>query len=54
MSGVGFLAARAPDTEAQRMFSNDVAELGEVMNVLKLRAYQPATLSHNFALMGEP
>jgi uncharacterized peroxidase-related enzyme len=53
MSGVGFLAARAPDAEAQRIFDDDVAELGYVMNVSKLWAYQPASLNHLFDLMGE-
>jgi uncharacterized peroxidase-related enzyme len=53
MSTVGFLAARAPDADAQRIFDDDVAELGYVMNVSKLWAYQPATLNHLFALMGE-
>jgi uncharacterized peroxidase-related enzyme len=53
MSTVGFLAAKAPDAEAQRIFDDDVAELGYVMNVSKLWAYQPATLNHLFDLMGE-
>ena len=53
MSAVGFLAAKAPDAEAQSIFDDDVAELGYVMNVSKLWAYQPATLSHLFDLMGE-
>jgi uncharacterized peroxidase-related enzyme len=53
MSTVGFLAAQAPDAEAQRLFDDDVAELGYVMNVSKLWAYQPATLNHLFDLMGE-
>jgi uncharacterized peroxidase-related enzyme len=53
MSTVGFLSAQAPDAEAQRIFDDDVAELGYVMNVSRLWAYQPATLSHLFDLMGE-
>ena len=53
MSTVGFLAAQAPDAEAQRIFDDDLAELGYVMNVSKLWAYQPATLTHLFDLMGE-
>ncbi len=53
MSAVGFLAAQAPDAEARRIFDDDVAELGYVMNVSKLWAYQPATLKHLFDLMGE-
>ena len=53
MSAVGFLAAQAPDADAQRLFDDDVAELGYVMNVSRLWAYQPATLNHLFDLMGE-
>jgi uncharacterized peroxidase-related enzyme len=53
MSMVGFLAGQAPDAEAQRIFDDDVAELGYVMNVSRLWAYQPATLNHLFDLMGE-
>jgi len=53
MSDVSFLAECAPDAEAQRIFDDDVAELGYVMNVSKLWAYQPATVSHLFDLMGE-
>jgi uncharacterized peroxidase-related enzyme len=53
MSMVGFLAGQAPDAEAKRIFDDDVAELGYVMNVSRLWAYQPATLTHLFDLMGE-
>jgi uncharacterized peroxidase-related enzyme len=53
MSTVGFLAECIPDGEAQRQFADDVDELGYVMNVTRLWAYQPATLSHLFDLMGE-
>jgi uncharacterized peroxidase-related enzyme len=53
MSAVGFLAAKAPDAEAQSIFDDDVKELGYVMNSSRLWAYQPATLSHLFDLMGE-
>ncbi|HXA27482.1 MAG TPA: hypothetical protein VN193_01940 [Candidatus Angelobacter sp.] len=53
MSAVGFLAAPEPDAEAQRIFDDDVAELGYVMNVSRLWAYQPATVNHLFDLMGE-
>jgi uncharacterized peroxidase-related enzyme len=49
----GFLAAPEPDEEAQKLFDDDVAELGYVMNVSKLWAYQPATVAHLFDLMGE-
>jgi uncharacterized peroxidase-related enzyme len=53
MSTLGFLAEHVPDAEAQRIFDDDVAELGYVMNVSRLWAYQPATLNHLFDLMGE-
>jgi uncharacterized peroxidase-related enzyme len=53
MSTIGFLAAQAPDAEAQGIFDDDVEELGYVMNVSKLWAYQPGTLKHLFDLMGE-
>jgi uncharacterized peroxidase-related enzyme len=53
MSTVGFLAAQEADAEAQGIFDDDVAELGYVMNVSRLWAYQPATLKHLFDLMGE-
>jgi uncharacterized protein YciW len=49
----GFLAAPEPDAETQRLFDDDVAELGYVMNTSKLWAYQPATVAHLFDLMGE-
>ena len=53
MSTIGFLEAQAPDADAQRIFDEDVEELGYVMNVSKLWAYQPLTLTHLFDLMGE-
>jgi uncharacterized peroxidase-related enzyme len=53
VSTAGFLAECAPDAEAQRLFDDDVAELGYVMNVSRLWAYQPATVNHLFDLMGE-
>jgi uncharacterized peroxidase-related enzyme len=53
MSDVSFLKACAPDAEAQRLFDDDLEELGYVMNVSRLWAYQPATVSHLFDLMGE-
>ena len=53
MSAVGFLAEEAPDADAQRLFDEDVAEDGYVMNVTRLWAYQPTTLTHLFDLMGE-
>lgn len=53
MSTIGFLAAQAPDADARRLFDEDAEELGYVMNVSRLWAYQPLTLRHLFDLMGE-
>jgi uncharacterized peroxidase-related enzyme len=53
MSAIGFLATPESDAAAQRIFEEDMTELGYVMNVSKLWAYQPATLTHLFELMGE-
>jgi uncharacterized peroxidase-related enzyme len=53
MTNSGFLTAPEADDAAQRLFDDDVAELGYVMNVSKLWAYQPATVTHLFELMGE-
>jgi len=48
---IGFLAAPETTAEAQTMFDEDVAELGYVMNVSRLWAYQPATVSGLFNLL---
>jgi uncharacterized peroxidase-related enzyme len=53
VSAVGFLAEEAPDADAQRLFDEDVEEDGYVMNVTRLWAYQPTTLTRLFDLMGE-
>jgi uncharacterized peroxidase-related enzyme len=53
MSAIAFLAEPEPNAEAERIFKDDVADLGYVMNVSRLWAYQPATLNHLFDLMGE-
>ncbi len=53
MESTGFLATPEPNEEAQRIFDDDVAELGYVMNSSRLWAYQPATLTRLFELMGE-
>jgi uncharacterized peroxidase-related enzyme len=50
---IGFLIAPEADAAAQRLFDDDIAELGYVMNVSKLWAYQPATVGQLFELMGE-
>jgi len=53
MSGTGFLGVPEPTAEAQRLFDDDVAELGYVMNTSRLWAYQPATLNGLFDLLRE-
>ena len=47
-----FLAAPATTDAAQAMFDEDLADLGFVMNLSRLWAYQPAAVSDLFALMG--
>ncbi|HEY7433281.1 MAG TPA: hypothetical protein VH641_21385 [Streptosporangiaceae bacterium] len=44
MSTAGFLSAPEPSAEAQRLFDHDVADLGYVMNLSRLWAYQPGSL----------
>ncbi len=53
MNTIGFLIAPEADAAAQRLFDDDIAELGYVMNVSKLWAYQPATIAQLFELMGK-
>jgi uncharacterized peroxidase-related enzyme len=48
---IGFLGIPEPTDEAQLMFDEDVAELGYVMNVSRLWAYQPATATGLFNLV---
>ena len=50
---VGFLAAPAHSPDAQRLFDDDVAGLGDVMNASRLWAYMPATLDGLADLMGQ-
>ena len=45
------LAEEAP-ADATQLFDDDIAELGFVMNVSRLWAYQPRTLTRLFDLMG--
>jgi hypothetical protein len=51
MITIGFLAAPAPTADSRRSFDEDVAELGYVMNVSRLWAYQPAALTGLFDLV---
>jgi hypothetical protein len=49
---VGFLAAPAPSPAAQSLYDDDMEEVGYVMNVSRLWAYQPETVEGLFGLMG--
>jgi uncharacterized peroxidase-related enzyme len=51
MHTIGFLEAPETTAEGQRVFDEDVAELGYVMNVSRLWAYQPATATGLFNLL---
>jgi alkylhydroperoxidase family enzyme len=53
MSGVGFLAPPEPDADARRVFDEDIAELGFVMNASRLWAYRPTALTGLFDLLRE-
>lgn len=53
MSENGFLGTPDHTAAAQRLFDDDVSEIGYVMNVSRLWAYQPATLTGLFGLMRE-
>jgi len=46
-----FLEAPEPSAAAQRLFDDDLAELGFVMNASRLWAYQPATFGAMFDVM---
>jgi uncharacterized peroxidase-related enzyme len=48
-----FLNPAAPSPEAQRLFDDDVAELGYVMNVSRLWAHNASILDGIFALLGQ-
>jgi alkylhydroperoxidase family enzyme len=48
---IGFLRVPEPTDESQRLFDEDIADLGYVMNVSRLWAYQPATKSGLFDLL---
>lgn len=53
MYEIGFLGVPDATAEVQRMFDEDAAELGYVMNVSRLWAYQPATVSGLFTLLAQ-
>jgi uncharacterized peroxidase-related enzyme len=48
---IGFLGVAEPTAEGQRLIDEDVAELGYAMNVSRLWAYQPATITGLFDLL---
>jgi uncharacterized peroxidase-related enzyme len=50
---IGFLGVPEATAEVQRMFDEDIAELGYVMNVSRLWAYQPATVTGLFTLLAQ-
>lgn len=50
---VGFLTAPTPSSGADRLYQDDLDELGYVMNVSRLWAYQPETVEGLFGLMGQ-
>jgi uncharacterized peroxidase-related enzyme len=51
MQTVGFLGVPERTAEGERIFNEDVAEFGYVMNVSRLWAYQPATVAGLFGLL---
>jgi alkylhydroperoxidase family enzyme len=53
MSTIGFLDVPEPDDVAQRVFDDDLADVGYVMNLSRLWAYQPTTMNGLFDLLGE-
>jgi alkylhydroperoxidase family enzyme len=53
VSAASFLSAPEPTAEAQVLFDEDIAEVGYVMNISRLWAYQPALLNGLFDLMRE-
>ena len=53
MYEIGFLGVPDATAEVQRMFDEDAAELGYVMNVSRLWAYQPATATGLFTLLAQ-
>lgn len=52
-SRAGFLAEPPPSDAGQRLFDNDAAEHGHVMNLTRLWAHQPGLKSGLFELLGE-
>jgi uncharacterized peroxidase-related enzyme len=53
MDRIGLLSLPAHTNDAQALFDEDQEELGYVMNVSRLWAYQPHTVTALFELMGQ-
>jgi uncharacterized peroxidase-related enzyme len=53
MKPTGFLAVPEPSARARKIFDEDVAELGYVMNVSRVWAYQPEIVEGLFELLGQ-
>jgi len=53
MTSIGFLGVPDHTPAAQGLFDEDVSDLGYVMNVSRLWAYQPSTFNGLFALIRE-
>ncbi|GAA4596448.1 hypothetical protein GCM10023194_68680 [Planotetraspora phitsanulokensis] len=51
MDATGFLRAPDPTADTQRLYDEDIADLGYVMNLTRLWAHQPATADGLFDLM---
>ena len=51
MRDSGFLATPEHTAEAQKLFEEDISDLGYVMNVSRLWAYQPAAVPGLFGLV---
>jgi hypothetical protein len=54
MRSIGFLGVPEATVEAQRLFDEDVTDVGYVMNVSRLWAYQPDLMTGLFELMRHP
>jgi uncharacterized peroxidase-related enzyme len=51
MDATGFLRSPDPTADTQRLYDEDIADLGYVMNLTRLWAHQPATADGFFDLM---
>ncbi|MEV4458970.1 hypothetical protein [Microbispora sp. NPDC049633] len=53
MDRIGFLGVPDVTDEARQIFDEDIAEVGYVMSTSRLWAYQPATMTGLFDLLGQ-